>query len=76
MEHAGFDGSVTPAGIRRNHDGGQTDCSLSSRQCRRDLGGTAALTPDGRPIVGADPDVRGLWYANRSRAATACSWPD
>jgi glycine oxidase len=21
------------------------------------------VTPDGRPIVGADPDVRGLWYA-------------
>jgi glycine/D-amino acid oxidase-like deaminating enzyme len=21
------------------------------------------LTPDGRPIIGPDPDVRGLWYA-------------
>jgi glycine oxidase len=29
----------------------------------RTWSGLRPLTPDGRPIVGPDPDVRGLWYA-------------
>jgi len=29
----------------------------------RTWAGLRPVTPDGRPIVGADPDVRGLWYA-------------
>lgn len=63
MEHVGFDGSVTEAGVR--------DIVASARRLlpglpakpTRTWAGLRPLTPDGRPIVGPDPDVRGLWYA-------------
>ena len=29
----------------------------------RTWAGLRPITPDGRPILGPDPDVRGLWYA-------------
>src|SRR2546423_1321555 len=37
--------------------------ALASRGPMRSWAGLRPVTPDGRPIVGADPDVRGLWYA-------------
>jgi glycine oxidase len=63
MEHVGFDGRVTESGIR--------DIVASAKRLlpslpdvpMRTWAGLRPLTPDGRPIVGPDPDVRGLWYA-------------
>jgi glycine oxidase len=63
MERAGFDASVTPAGV--------TEIVASAKRLlpglpdrpARTWAGLRPLTPDGRPIVGPDPDVRGLWYA-------------
>ncbi len=51
MERVGYDGGVTQAGIH-----------LPAVPTRT-WAGLRPLTPDGRPIVGSDPDVRGLWYA-------------
>jgi glycine oxidase len=30
---------------------------------RRSWAGLRPVTPDGLPIIGPDPDLRGLWYA-------------
>jgi glycine oxidase len=62
MERVGFDGSVTDAGVTQI-------VSLARRLIpglaapTRSWAGLRPVTPDGRPIVGPDPDVRGLWYA-------------
>jgi len=62
MERVGFDGSVTEAGITQI-------ISLARRLIpglaapTRSWAGLRPVTPDGRPIVGPDPEVRGLWYA-------------
>ncbi|MGH7519834.1 MAG: glycine oxidase ThiO [Gemmatimonadales bacterium] len=62
MERVGFDGSVTEAGTTQI-------VSLAHRLIPglgtpiRSWAGLRPVTPDGRPIVGADPEVRGLWYA-------------
>lgn len=63
MERVGFDGSVTASGIE--------DITQAARRLLPQLPSTPArtwaglrpLTPDGRPIVGPDPDVRRLWFA-------------
>jgi glycine oxidase len=66
MEHVGFDGGVT-------HDGVAQIVAAATRlfpaladqpaSRMRTWAGLRPMTPDGRPIVGPDPDVRGLWYA-------------
>lgn len=62
MERVGFDGSVTESGIAQI-------VTLAKRLIpglaapTRSWAGLRPVTPDGRPIVGPDPDVRGLWYA-------------
>ncbi len=62
MEHVGFDAGVTDAGITQI-------VALARRLIpslaapTRSWAGLRPVTPDGRPIVGPDPDVRGLWYA-------------
>ena len=63
MEHAGFDGSVTPAGIAEIMAAARRMLPQLPAVPTRTWAGLRPLTPDGRPIVGADPDVRGLWYA-------------
>jgi len=63
MEHAGFDGSVTPAGIAEIMTAARRMLPQLPLVPTRTWAGLRPLTPDGRPIVGADPDVRGLWYA-------------
>jgi len=63
MEHAGFDGSVTPAGIAEIMTAARRMLPQLPPVPTRTWAGLRPLTPDGRPIVGADPDVRGLWYA-------------
>jgi glycine/D-amino acid oxidase-like deaminating enzyme len=62
MERVGFDGAVTPAGV--------SEIVAAAKRLlphlavpTRTWAGLRPLTPDGRPIVGPDPDVRGLWYA-------------
>jgi glycine oxidase len=62
MERVGFDGSVTESGIAQIVALAQRLIPGLAPPTRR-WAGLRPVTPDGRPIVGPDPDVRGLWYA-------------
>ncbi len=64
MEHVGFDATVTEDGLRRLRTA--TDRLLpwlADRPFTRSWAGLRPMTPDGRPYVGPDPQVAGLWYA-------------
>ncbi len=37
--------------------------ALAATRPTRVWAGLRPVTPDGRPIVGADPEMRGLWFA-------------
>jgi glycine oxidase len=63
MEHVGFDGGVTRAGIADIVAAAKRLLPHLPSVPTRTWAGLRPLTPDGRPIVGPDPDVRGLWYA-------------
>jgi glycine oxidase len=64
MEHVGFNNSVTESGIEGIlANATRLFPALAAQGPMRSWAGLRPLTPDGRPIVGADPDVRGLWYA-------------
>src|SRR5688572_22716982 len=64
MERAGFDGSVTAAGIKQIVAAAtRLVPALAAHPPTRTWAGLRPVTPDGRPIIGPDPDVRGLWYA-------------
>ena len=64
MEHVGFDNSVTDSGLEEIlANATRLFPALASLGPMRSWAGLRPVTPDGRPIVGADPDVRGLWYA-------------
>src|SRR6267378_4500244 len=64
MEHAGFDGRVTEAGIAEIVSGAARLLpALATVRPARTWAGLRPVTPDGRPIVGADPETRGLWFA-------------
>jgi glycine oxidase len=64
MEHAGFNAAVTPEGREHvAHTGAHVYPALASATPRRAWAGLRPGTPDGRPIIGADPDVPNLWYA-------------
>src|SRR5207245_1321836 len=63
MEHVGFDGRVTDAGVREIVAAAQRLLPHLPAVPTRTWAGLRPITPDGRPIVGPDPDVRGLWYA-------------
>ena len=63
MERVGFDGAVTQAGIVEIVAAAKRLLPHLPATPTRTWAGLRPLTPDGRPIVGADPDVRGLWYA-------------
>lgn len=64
MEVAGFDASVTEAGIARILECVATLCPpLAGIAPLRTWAGLRPITPDGLPIVGAAPGVAGLWYA-------------
>jgi glycine oxidase len=64
MERAGFDGRVTDAGIAEIV-GGATRLlpAIAAARPTRTWAGLRPVTPDGRPIVGADPKTPGLWFA-------------
>lgn len=64
MEHAGFDPSVTdPAIAALAAHAARVYPALAQSPQRRRWAGLRPGTPDGRPIIGRDPDVEGLWYA-------------
>src|SRR5436189_6086877 len=63
MERVGFDGSVTESGVRDIVAAAQRLLPQLPAVPTRTWAGLRPLTADGRPIVGPDPDVRGLWYA-------------
>ncbi len=64
MEHVGFDARVTDAGIAQIVSGAARLLpTLAAARPTRTWAGLRPVTPDGRPIVGADPEIRGLWYA-------------
>lgn len=64
MEHAGFAPEVTESGvvsIRERTE--QLVPALRGTKILRAWAGLRPGTPDGRPIVGREPEVEGLWYA-------------
>ena len=64
MEDVGFHPEVTQAGIARIFAGVMALCpSLIRAKVRRSWAGLRPMTPDGLPIIGAEPLVEGLWYA-------------
>jgi len=64
MEYAGFDHSPTPEGIERIRTAVSAMYpQLASLTIRRTWAGLRPISPDGRPIVGAEPRLPGLWYA-------------
>ena len=64
MEHAGFDGRITDAGIAQIVDGATRLLpALATTPPTRTWAGLRPVTPDGRPIVGRDPETQGLWFA-------------
>jgi len=64
MERAGFDCRVTNEGLAQIFRGTvRLVPALLSQPVSRMWAGLRPLTPDGRPIVGADPTVERLWYA-------------
>ncbi len=63
MEHVGFEGGVTESGVAKIVAAARRLLPALPETPTRTWSGLRPLTPDGRPIVGPDPDVRGLWYA-------------
>ena len=64
MEYVGFRPEVTSAGLGRIFAGATTLCpALNRAEVRRTWSGLRPMTPDGLPILGAEPRLQGLWYA-------------
>ncbi len=64
MEKAGFAKETTAGGMAAIFSGTiEMLPSLAEQRILRTWAGLRPLTPDGRPMIGADPDVAGLWYA-------------
>jgi glycine oxidase len=64
MERVGFDARTTIEGLAEIRRVTELLCPAISRAPQlRAWAGLRPVTPDGRPIVGADPDLAGLWYA-------------
>lgn len=64
MEHVGFDASVTAEGRERVAQvGARVYPALGDAPPGRSWAGLRPGTPDGRPIIGADPVLSNLWYA-------------
>jgi glycine oxidase len=64
MEHAGFEKATTAEGIRHiRTETGVLLPTLLTQAIRRTWAGFRPMTPDGLPILGLDPEVRGLIYA-------------
>ena len=64
MEHAGFVPEVTEAGVAAiQARAEQLVPALQGARILRAWAGLRPGTPDGRPIVGREPELEGLWYA-------------
>ena len=64
MEKAGFTKDTTPGGLASVFNGTTAMLpSLADRPILRTWAGLRPMTPDGRPMIGPDPEVAGLWYA-------------
>ncbi len=64
MESAGFAKDTTPGGLALIFTGTTALLpALAAQPVLRTWAGLRPATPDGRPLIGADPDVAGLWYA-------------
>ncbi len=64
VEHAGFDASVTAAALGGLHDRAtRVYPALGEAKPLRSWAGLRPGTPDGIPIIGAEPLLPGLWYA-------------
>jgi glycine oxidase len=64
MEYAGFQAEVTSAGLARVFAAVTALCpTLTGAEVRRTWAGLRPVTPDGLPIIGGEPRLRGLWYA-------------
>lgn len=64
MEHAGFSAVVTPEGKEQIiATASRLYPAVADAPIRRSWAGLRPGTPDGRPIIGPDPEVGGLWYA-------------
>lgn len=64
MERAGFEAENTPEGLAEIRRVTEQLCPAIGRAPQlRAWAGLRPVTPDGRPIIGADPDIAGLWYA-------------
>jgi glycine oxidase len=64
MEHVGFESAVTREGQDRVAQvGARIYPALDGVAPHRAWAGLRPSTPDGRPIIGADPDIPNLWYA-------------
>ena len=64
MEHVGFDTSVTHDKIEAIRIAAERVFPrLAESEVTRAWAGLRPVTPDGRPLIGADPEVEGLWYA-------------
>ncbi len=64
MEHAGFDAKVTNEGLAQIFRSAvRLLPALAALPVARTWAGLRPVTPDGRPIVGPDPDAAGLYYA-------------
>jgi glycine oxidase len=64
VERAGYRKAVTPSGLRRLIDGAvEIAPALEHAPLAEAWAGLRPGTPDGLPLLGADPDVAGLFYA-------------
>lgn len=64
MEHAGFECRVTNEGLAQLFRSAvRLLPALAVQPVERMWAGLRPVTPDGRPIIGPDPEVQGLWYA-------------
>ena len=64
MEHAGFDAKVTNEGLAQIFRSAvRLLPALAALPVARTWAGLRPVTPDGRPIIGPDPDAAGLYYA-------------
>jgi len=64
MERVGFNARTTAAGVAQIRQATNRLCpNLASLPAHRAWAGLRPVTPDGRPIIGPDPEIGGLWYA-------------
>jgi glycine oxidase len=64
MEYTGFQPEVTAEGIARIFSSTMALCpALARSKIQRTWAGLRPVTADGMPILGEDPELRGLWYA-------------